>query len=64
MRNILDECLHDHMTSAVLKAAKKDPTHETVYFDDFVGDGDRDLLNRTKVQSGSIGSLNRNLMYI
>ena len=37
------------MTSAVLNATKKDLTDETVYYDDFVGDGDLDLLNRTKV---------------
>ena len=49
VQKILEEALHDHMTSAVLNATKRDLTDNTVYFDDFVGDGDLDLRNQTKV---------------
>ena len=49
VRTILDEALHDQMTSAVLSATKTDQSNETVYYDDFVGDGDLDIFNRTKV---------------
>ena len=37
------------MTSAVLNATQRDLTDNTVYFDDFVGDGDLDLRNHPKV---------------
>ena len=50
VKTILDEALHDHMTSAVLSATKTEPSDETVYYDDFVGDGDLDLFNHTKVR--------------
>lgn len=46
---MLDPVLHDHMTSAVLNTTKNDPKDDSIYFDDFLGDGDLDFFNRTKV---------------
>ena len=50
VRKLLDKVLHNHMTSAVLNATKKDQSDETVYYDDFIGDGDFDELNNTKIR--------------
>ena len=49
VRQVLDAVLHDHMTSAVLNTSKKDEADDLLYFDDFLGDGDRDIFNRSKV---------------
>ncbi|XP_060587318.1 uncharacterized protein LOC132742840 [Ruditapes philippinarum] len=45
----LDVSLHVHMTSAVLNQSKTD-SDGSMYFDDFVGDGDLDLKNNTIVR--------------
>ena len=47
------------MTSVVLNAGKKDPTDDLLYFDDFLGDGDLDLFNRSKVGTSSCITANR-----
>ena len=49
MRKILDKVLHNHMTIAILNATKRGLSDDTVYYDDFIGNGDLDKLNRTKV---------------
>ena len=51
VQKILDAVLHGPMTTAVLNAAQRDATEDTIYFDDFLGDGDLDLANKTKVSS-------------
>ena len=48
VRKLLDNVLHNHMTNAVLNATKRDRTDETMYYDDFLGDGDLDKQNNTK----------------
>lgn len=50
VRKVLDTVLHNHMTNAVLNATKKDLSDDTVYYDDFMGDGDFDKLNNTKIR--------------
>ena len=59
VRQVLDTVLHDHMTSVVLNASKKDQTDDLLYFDDFLGDGDLDLFNRSKVGTSSCITANR-----
>lgn len=44
----LDTVLHKDMTSSVLNQSKTDQDG-SVYFDDFVGDGDLDSQNKTLV---------------
>ena len=51
VQKILDTVLHGAMTTAVLNATQRDATENTIYFDDFLGDGDLDLTNKTKVSS-------------
>lgn len=46
---VLDEVLHDHMTSTVLNQTRAD-TDGNLYIDDFVGDGDLDRNNNTVVR--------------
>ena len=50
MKQLLDEVLHDHMTSDLLQQVKRDDTGHA-YFDDFVGDGDLDANNNTVVRT-------------
>ena len=49
VEKILDNVLHGSMTNAVLNATERDLSDGTIYFDDFLGDGDRDNKNNTKV---------------
>lgn len=45
---MLDSALHNHMTQAVLNQSNIDEDG-SVYFDDFVGNGDLDANNNTIV---------------
>ena len=50
VRENLGKVLYDHMTNVVLNATQTDPSDNSAYFDDFLGDGDLDFFtNRTKV---------------
>ena len=48
VKQLLDEVLHDHMTSDLLQQVQRDVSGHA-YFDDFVGDGDLDANNNTVV---------------